>query len=75
MIITIDNRFNVGDRVWMPDGKGGKEKGQVRGMTLLMADLTQDPAKILSQSLNYKCVDIHGREFYYHDSQLQERKI
>ena len=75
MEVTIKTAFNPGDRVWMPDGHGGKMKGRVRGITLLFADLTLPPQKINFQSLNYRCVDINGGTFYFHEYQLTERNL
>lgn len=75
MEVTIKTAFNPGDRVWMPDGHGGKMKGRVLGITLLFADLTLPPQKINFQSLNYRCVDIDGNEHNVHETQLQERKL
>ena len=75
MTWTIITKFNPGDRVWMPDGNGGKMKGRVAGITLIQANLTQPPDKTLFQSLNYRCVDINGGTFYFHEHQLTERKL
>ncbi|MBO7640245.1 MAG: hypothetical protein J6S66_00645 [Bacteroidales bacterium] len=75
MTWTITTKFNPGDRVWMPDGNGGKMKGRVEGVSLFQADLSQPPGKAVVQSLNYKCIDIEGGTYFFHEYQLSERKI
>lgn len=74
MEITIKTKFSPGDRVWMPV-EGHLEKGRVTKVVLFMADLSMSNEKIVSQSLNYHCIDEHGKEHYYHEYQLTLRKI
>lgn len=75
MEITFTTKFNPGDRVWMPDGNGGKMKGRVKSLVLFMADLAQDPRKTVWRSLNCHCVDIDGNEYCFHEWQLEARNL
>lgn len=73
MEVLIKTKFNRGDRVWMPDGNGGKIAGRVMGLVLFRAELSESPERIVSQSLNYHCVDIDRKEFVFHEYQLEKR--
>lgn len=75
MTITIDTKFNVGDRVWMPDGNGGREKGRIKSIRLFHADLTKSPGSIVGNSLNYECVDVNSNSYHFHEYQLTKREI
>lgn len=73
--VTIPLKFGKGDRVWMPDGKGGETKGRVVKIMLFLADLTERPARINFQSLNYHCIDEQKNLHVFHECQLRERKL
>lgn len=73
--VTIPLKFGKGDRVWMPDGKGGETKGRVVKIMLFLADLTEPPARINFQSLNYHCIDEQKVPHVFHECQLRKRNI
>lgn len=73
MKVTINVRFGMGQRVWMPGGGGTRIKGRVKGITLFNADLSKNPDIIVHGSLNYRCIDEHGNEYCFHEYQLKER--
>lgn len=73
MEVVIKTAFSPGDRVWMPDGFGGKTKGRVTRVTLYMADLTAETQKIEANNLNYECENIKGEKHWFHEYQLKFR--
>lgn len=74
MEYTITTAFDIGERVWMPDGNGGQIKGRVLGITLFMADLSQPPGKTAWAGLNYRCIDIDGGLHLFHEDFLKKRE-
>jgi len=75
MTIEINTKFEIGQRVWMPDGNGEYVKGRVVGITLFHADLTETPRCIVAQSLNYKCIDEQRNKYSFNEYQLSPRKL
>ena len=71
---TINTRFSPGDRVWMPDGKGGRIKGRVEKIMIFRADLSEPPEKT-AHNLNYCVTDIEGNKSWLNENQLKERKL
>lgn len=72
MEVLIKTKFNRGDRVWMPDGNGGKIAGRVMGLVLFRAELSESPERIVSQSLNYHCVDIDRKSLCSTNTNLKK---
>ncbi len=73
MTFTLTTKFNKGDRVWMPDGRGGRMKGRVVSISLFNAKLTDPAQKVAAESLNYRCVTQTGDERHFHEYQLEPR--
>lgn len=72
MEVIFNIKYQKGDRVWMPDGKGGFEKGRVVSAILYGADL-YEPDKSVVTSLNYHCVNEDGKECIFHENSLRSR--
>lgn len=75
MEVTITTKFAKGDRVWMPDGQGHKIKGKVVKIVLFLADLTDNPGRIVASSVNYHCIDEQRQPHVLHEYQLEPRTI
>lgn len=75
MEVTITTKYGKGDRVWMPDGQGHKIKGKVVKIVLFLADLTDNPGRIVASSVNYHCIDEQHQPHVLHEHQLQPRTI
>lgn len=73
MEITLHIPYDIGDRIWMPDGKGGKQKGRIAGMQLFMVDLDRIPQYEVEKSLNIKCINEQRQPFYFHQDQISHR--
>ena len=73
--ITIPIKFSKGDRVWMPDGKGGETKGRVVKIMLFLADMSEPPERISSKWMNYHCIDEQKNLHVFHEYQLRERNL
>lgn len=72
MEVVIKTAFSPGDRVWMPDGKGGKEKGRVTKAMIMQITITEEEKPKISATA-YECENIEGSRWFYQEWQLISR--
>lgn len=73
MEINIKTAFSLGDRVWMPDGKGGIEKGRVTKAMIMQIAITEKEKPKISATA-YECENIEGSRCFYQEWQLIARR-
>lgn len=73
MEVTVRTEYSKGDRVWMPDGKGGREKGRVTAVVIAWADITD--LKATRMKTIYECENIKGEKSWHTGWNLTPRKI
>lgn len=71
MEVTVRTEYSKGDRVWMPDGKGGREKGRVTAVVIAWADIT-DP-KAMRMKTIYECENFKGEKSWHQEWNLAKR--
>lgn len=72
MEVVIKTEFSPGDRIWMPDGSGGREKGRItRIMIMRMVIKAEETQKAMN--IVYECEDIEGNRDWYKEWQLKSR--
>lgn len=73
MEATVRTRFGRGDRVWMPDGHGGREKGRVARVVLAWMEIPQREEPDRRGKVIYECENIEGARSWHQEWNLAKR--